>query len=165
MPMPMTILLAILSLGGSGSPSGSAPPAQRVFLAATAKPKVKKECLNALSTALKTEIAHTPGLTAVNSAAAADVVVEVRECVTSSSVDTQGEVEVTAVTGSRRGAGVRAGVGTEWPPSRTAVVTLAASRDGKPHEFSSGPERRPVDDATQAAVRSLVAWAKSPKLD
>jgi hypothetical protein len=160
--MPMTILLSIFSLAGSAHPSASAPPAPRVFLAATAKPKVKKDCLNALATALKTEIAHTPGITAAHSAAAADIVVVVTECVTTSSVATQGELEVTAVTGSRRGAGARRGVATEFPPSRAALVTLAVQRDGKPHEFTSGPEMRPLDEATQAAVRALVAWTRSP---
>jgi hypothetical protein len=41
-------------------------------------------------------------------------------------------------------------------------VTLAVQRDGKPHEFTSGPEMRPLDEATQAAVRALVAWTRSP---
>jgi hypothetical protein len=162
--MPMTILLAILYFGSPARPA-NASPAQRVFLLATPKPRVQKDCLNTLATALKTEIAHTPGVAAAKAAAAADIVVEVTECVTTSNVTTQGEVELTTVAGSRRGAGARVGVGSELPPSRTSRVTLAVERDGTPHEFTSGAEMRPLDEAMQAAVGALVAWIRSPKLD
>ena len=94
-----------------------------IFVEGRVKANVEKDCLNAVTEALKSAIPKTSNVTAAKSDLDADVVVKVTECATVWTARTSGVSELRVSTGGRRGGGARLAVGTEM--SSEAKVTLA----------------------------------------
>jgi alanine dehydrogenase len=138
----------------------AAPSRVKVFLAASPEVRVQRDCFAVLATSLTTQIAAAKTIVPARSAADADVVVQVKECRTTSTPKVGGEASVTTWTGGQ-GRGVQTRTAVEAQAATVARVVLVVDDHGKPKEFSPEVDDLPLPEATQSATASLLAWIKA----
>jgi len=131
---------------------------QKIFLVSNVKSEVKRTCLDSLAATLRAEIGKVPGAVLAKSRLEADIVVEVRQCATSSVADVGGTIGVSTSSGARRGSGVMLGLGGSRSQNTTAKITLEGQHAGERKEFTSGPDVQSLDDASRATLRALLTW-------
>lgn len=140
--------------------TAAAPSRVKVFLAASPEVRVQNDCFTVLATSLTAQIAAAKTFVPARSAADADVIVQVKECRTTSAPRVGGEASVTTWTGGQ-GRGVQTRTAVEAQLATVSRVVLIVDDHGKPKEFSPEADDLPLPAATQSATAALLAWVKA----
>jgi len=138
----------------------AAPSRVKVFLASSPDVRVQKDCFAVLATSLTTQIAAAKSFVPARSAADADVVVQVKECRSTTAPRAGGELAVTASTGGQ-GRAIQTQTAAFGQIATLARVVLVVDDHGKPKEFSPERNELPLPEATESATASLLAWIKA----
>jgi len=132
-----------------------------LYLDSVQVPNLKKSCLNPLHERFTAEIGKTKNVERARYRSQADYVAVVQECALTEAAPVGGAVGVERI-GSETGSttAVDANLRTTGQRSVGRVV-LAVDVEGRAHEFGSGPEALPFDQAVHVAMKSLLDWIQA----
>jgi hypothetical protein len=140
----------------------AAPSRAKVFLAESRDVRVQRDCAAAVATALTSSLAGSKHAVPARSAGDADVVVQLKECRTTTVPRLGGEIQVTtSLAGRDRVVQTGASIGGQL--TTAARVLLVVDDHGKTKEFAPDEIDLPLPEAASNATEALLAWVKTAR--